>query len=131
LKTLPDIISTVHLDCIGETTKSRWTGTFTVKCVLSHSERFAKTRMFAALMPAKIDLAEEGDKLSAEVLAQLSVRVASGPAWWDATGAGQLMTDLDPLVELLRLCQQAAEEWSKKLDETAAFEENKAIKDPK
>jgi hypothetical protein len=120
MKNLPNHIVTVYLDSTGEVSKTRWVGTFTIKAVLSHADRFAKARMYAALIPEKEILVEEEDKLKAEVLSQLYARIVSGPEWWDGTRGGQLMIDFDPLIDLLKACQEESEKWSKRLEETAS-----------
>src|SRR5665213_335663 len=107
MKTLPSTTTTVHLDSIGEISRSRWVGTFTIKCILSHADRFAKARMYAAMVPEKENLMDEEDRLKAEVIAQLSVRVIDGPEWFEATRGGQLMVDAQPLIDLLDLCKNA------------------------
>lgn len=130
MKNLPATTTTVHLDSIGEISKSRWVGTFTVKCILSHADRFAKSRLYAAMVPDKEHLMDEEDRLKAEVIAQLSVRVIDGPEWWEATRGGQLMTDSQPLIDLLDLCKTAMLDWSKKLNEAASFGDGNVITEP-
>jgi hypothetical protein len=130
MKNLPNTMSTVHLDAVGEISHSRWVGQFTVKCILSHADKFAKARLYAALMPERENLVEEEDRLRAAVIAELSVRISDGPEWWSATHGGQLMADLDPLVELLKLCQEESIKWSKKLEEIASFGDGNVVTAP-
>lgn len=127
MKNLPDHIVPVHLDSTGEVSKTRWFGTFRVKCVLSHADYFAKLRLYAEFMPSKKHLVEEDDQLKAEVLSELSVRIVDGPPWWEATIRGQLMTDFNPLIDLLNLCKESAENWSKKLEEAASFGDGNVV----
>ena len=131
MKSIPDIISTVYLDSIGEVTKSRWVGSFQVKAIISNADRLAKARLYAKLMPPEGSSVEEDDKIRAELIAQLSVRVVSGPEFWSSSYGGQLLTDIDPLVDLLKLCQEATENWNKQLNETAQTQDGNVIVEPK
>src|ERR1019366_469199 len=108
---LPEQIVTVFLDSIGDRTKTRWTGSFRIKCVLTHADRFALERMYAALLPSREREVDEEVKLRAATIAELSVRVVDGPEWWQGTRGGQLMTDKDPLYDLIVMANEEEKKW--------------------
>ena len=126
---IPDYIKTVVLDANGEVTKSRWTGTFRVKCILSHADRFALERIYTQLLPSDTGVDEEV-KIKAATIAELSVRVVDGPEWWNSTRQGQLMVDTTPIYELIGLVVKASEEWSHELGKMNANESNAVIPKP-
>lgn len=125
---LPNYIVPVSLDCIGEKTGSRWTGTFHVKCVITHADRFAIERMYSALMPINPSRQLDDELiLRAETISQLSVRIELGPPWWDSTKSGQLLVDSEPLYALLNLCQDATKKWNEDLSSKASLGNSNAV----
>lgn len=127
MKKLPDTIATVHLDSIGERTKSRWVGQFKIKRVLSHADQFALERMYAALLPSRDREISEDVRLRAAAIAELYVRVLEGPEWWNGTRYGQQMVDTDPLYDLVGLCSDEEKKWSEQLEAEAKFEDTNAV----
>lgn len=127
MKKLPDTTAIVSLDTIGEKTKTRWTGTFKVKRVLTHADNFALERVYALLLPSREREIKEELKLRAAAIAELSVRVIEGPPWWDGTKSGQFLVDSDPLYDLITLCNEEEKRWAQQVEDLAKFEESSAI----
>lgn len=123
---IPDYIRMVQLDSMGEVTKERWIGTFQVKAVLTHADRFQLERMYNQLIPKDGEVSED-IKLRAASIAELSVRVVKGPRWWDETASGQLMVDMDPLYDLLVQCNKESKNWSEELDKAAQMEPSNVV----
>lgn len=121
---IPDYIKTVVLDSTGEVTKSKWTGTFRVKCVMSHADRFALERIYSQLLPYDAKDISEEVRLRAATIAELSVRVVDGPQWWESTNHGQSMVDSEPLYDLILSVNKASEDWSKELESMTSNESN-------
>lgn len=119
MKKIPDHITTVQIDCEGDITKSRFIGTFKVKAVLSHADRFAAERFYGSLVPSNTSGMTEELKVRATALAELKARVVEGPEWWSGTRDGLLLVDSTPIYELLNKCQEAYMDWSNKLDQEA------------
>jgi hypothetical protein len=111
---------------MGEITKERWVGQFQVKAVLAHSDRFQLERLYNQLIPKDGEVAED-IKLRAATIAELSVRIVKGPRWWDETASGQLMVDMDPLYDLLVLCNKESKNWSEELDKAATMEPSNVV----
>jgi len=124
---LPSTYATVSIDAIGERTKSRWIGSFNVKRILSHADMFEFERMYAKLLPKGVDMSEER-KIQAATLAELSVRVVSGPAWWDSTHGGQLMVDMEPLYQLMIECSKEEKSWADEIEKNASFGDGNIVK---
>ena len=124
---LPNIYATVSIDAIGEKTKSRWIGSFNVKRVLSHADVMEFERMYSRLIPKGVDPSEER-RIQAATLAELTVRIVSGPSWWDSTQGGQLMVDMEPLYQLMIECSKEEKAWSDEIDKLASFGDGNIVK---
>jgi hypothetical protein len=124
---LPEQIVTVFLDSIGDITKTRWTGQFRIKCILTHADRFALERMYAALLPSREREVDEEVKLRAATIAELSVRVTEGPEWWSSTRYGQLMADKDPLYDLIVMANEEEKKWHEAVSKMATSEDSNVI----
>jgi len=129
MQNLPNHIKTVILDSTGEITKSKWIGTFRVKCLTSHSDKFAVQRVYSSLLPTNTDNDEL--RVRAATLAELAVRVVDGPTWWESTGKGMYMADVAPLYKLLELCNSAADEWAEELEKQSIMGEGDVTPNPK
>lgn len=116
---MPDTIMSIVLDVTGEKTKSRFMGTFRIKAVLTHADVIAIERMYSQLLPRTTSDTSEDAKLRASTIAELSVRIVDGPEWWNGTRYGQLLIDREPLYQLLIKCNEAEQDWSKRLEEQA------------
>lgn len=116
---MPDYEATVQLDCIGEETKNRWTGTFRIKRVLTHLDKFRLERIYTELIPKDSD-ANNDLKTFAATIAELEVTVLSGPDWYETSGKGRYLVDRNPLYELYFKCHEASEQWKKEVAERAA-----------
>ena len=123
---LPDMIATVTLDSTGERTKSRFIGSFQIKRLLTHADRFALERVYASLLPAREREISEDERLKAAAIAELSVRVVSGPTWWEGSRNGQLLVDAQPLFDLAILCEKEEKRWSELLEESAKTDNEKS-----
>lgn len=115
---LPDIIKTVYLHSIGESTKQIYAGYFKVKILLTNSERLEVERLYAQLLPNDKQ-ASETNRLRAVALAELSVRVAEAPSWWSQSRNGQDLLDSQPLWDLLVKLDELMSEWNKQVQEAA------------
>lgn len=115
---LPSIYKTVSIDCVGDVTKTRWMGSFEVKCVMSNADRFEVERFYAKLLPADVKTTEER-AVDAATLAELNVRVVSGPAWWASSQGGQTLVEMNPLYELMLRINEAQKAWSDEVDKLA------------
>jgi hypothetical protein len=117
---IPQYIVPISLDSIGERTKSRWSGTFYVKCILTHMDEFNIERVYSDLIP-KNPSRDLGDELimRAETIAQLSSRIVQGPAWWDTSRGGKDLIDSNPLYDLLGECYKATKKWDEDLEKQA------------
>ena len=116
---IPDYISTITLESTGEVTKSRYNGTFRVKVVLTHSDRFKLERNYAEFLPPNVQEVPDELKTRAATLAELNVRITEAPQWWWDSGQGRNMVDSTPLYDMLRQINDAHEVWVKQLDENA------------
>ncbi len=108
---LPSIYKNITIDSVGEVTKTRWTGTFEVKAILSNADRFEVERIYSKLIPAGVEITDER-KTEAGTIAELAVRVVSGPGWWQSTHGGQLMVEMTPLYDLMLEVTKAQKAWS-------------------
>jgi hypothetical protein len=122
-KKIPDTISTIMLDSTGERTKSRFVGTFKIKRVLTHGDRFALERFYNMLLPKGMEVQEEL-KIRAAAIAELGVRIIEAPEWWDGSHRGQDLIDSDVIYDLVAACAKAESEWTKELDDEVKGKSN-------
>lgn len=116
---MPDYLTTVVLDSVGEKTKTRWYGSFKVKAVLSHGDQLLAARTAAELLKGLERDINNELVMRGETIAQLQPRVVDAPDWWWASGGGRNLVDAEPLYALLGLCSRASEDWEKQLDVAA------------
>lgn len=110
---LPDHIRYITLDSKSSTGES-FTGTFTVKAVLSHEDRFQLERIYKSFLPDDTSASEQV-KADATVIAELNVRILKGPDWWIDSRGGRSMIDMQPLYDLFLKCKEAQTEWQTEL----------------
>lgn len=113
---LPSFTSSVVVDVEGDVTRSRWTGTFQVKRVVTHQDRFDIEKFFKIYLPDAKD-ASDTIRNRATALAELRVRVVSGPSWWEGTAYGLESVDVSHIYDLLSKCAEATAQWHKELAE--------------
>lgn len=113
---LPSFTTSVVIDVEGDVTKSRWTGTFTVKRIITHQERFDIEKYFRSYLPDSTSVSET-IRNRATVLAELRVRVITGPSWWEGTNYGLDSVDVSHIYELLSKCAEATAQWHKELSD--------------
>lgn len=118
MKKLPDIIKFVQLESIGELTGQKYTGSFRVKVLLTHSERLATERTYSILLPDDKTASSES-KLKAGAIAELDQRVVEAPKWWADSRNGRDLLDAQPLWDLLVAVEQKTEEWKQELNKKA------------
>ena len=88
------------VDIIGKDTGTRYRGTFTVKMVLSRTEKFKvdEERRKAIGFNGKEALSET--IIEAHILADLQTRIVSAPTWWKLSDEGRGIEDDDVLEQI-------------------------------
>jgi len=127
MKKLPDTTAMVSLDSVGEKTQSRFIGQFKIKRILTNSDYFALERIYAQLLPSRDREVAEDIRLKAAAVAELSVRIIEGPAWWEGSKQGQLMVDSQPLFDLAMICNEEEKKWSQQVADLAKEESNAVL----
>ena len=111
---LPKIERSFDLEHTGLVTGHKYTGTFTVRCVLNlqlkHQLELDKTRLMS-------DLRNPTDRLEgiAGALSELKVRIVEAPAWWKDSNNGYNLLDEDVVAELYTKCLDMEAEWRTEL----------------
>ena len=106
------------VDITGIDTGVRYQGQFKVKCVLDiagkHALALEKTRLMA-------DYANPSPDLQAIAIALATVRakIIDAPAWWKEADDGAKLIDENVIIEIYDKCNEAEDEWRKKLKESA------------
>ena len=112
---LPKIESVFEFDFTSELGK-KYTGTFTVLCVLDMSQKhrleLEKTRLLGNYQNPT-----DGLVGIAVILASLRTKIIDGPDWWKQSNGGYTIKDEDALVTLYEKVQAAEVEWREKLKE--------------
>ena len=116
---LPSFYAPVTIDVEGEITKTRWIGTFNVKRVLTHRDRFTIENYYAEYLrdDSKSAFSVKADASS---LAELRVRIQSGTSWWEDSNYGLDLVDEAPIMALLQAVKKAKEGWDKELETIVA-----------
>jgi hypothetical protein len=111
---LPKNEKTFMFSKVGEVTGMKYEGQFTVKCALSLADKrlieIEKSRLSADLMNPTGNL----DAIS-RVIANLRVRVITGPEWYNQQVNTMNILDEDIVFDVYGECLKAAEEWMKEL----------------
>jgi hypothetical protein len=115
---VPDIIRSVFLDSVGDISKNKFTGTFRTKVVLTNADKLAIDREYARLI-AREDSLSSDNRLLASTIAELSIRVLSGPQWFKDAINGQNMIDTNPLYELIIKINEEYKKWQEELNQVA------------
>ena len=107
---LPKNESTFDFEHIGELYGKKYEGQFTVKCVLNLADKRAleieKSRLTADLLNPTGNLSALGS-----VIANLRVRVISGPDWFTQAIMTLDILDEEVVFELYGKCLDKSEEW--------------------
>jgi hypothetical protein len=111
---LPKNEKTFDLEIIGEDTNIKYSGQFTVKCVLNmsgkHSLALEKTRLMADYANPSRDLA--GIAIS---LATIRAKIISAPAWWKNNDNGALIMDENVIMAIYDKCEEMEVQWRAEL----------------
>lgn len=109
---LPNYWRNVSIDTKGESGLT-YTGSFEIKCILSHQDLFDLEKMYQTLLP--MGTTSEELKIKASVIAELSVRIKSGPLWWTESNQGRKLIDTEPLYDLMQAISKTVEEFKEEL----------------
>lgn len=122
MKKLPDLTASIYLDSTGEVTGEKYIGQFRVKRVLTNADRFAIEREYLEMLPSGNDASEEV-RIRAATIAELSVRILSGPTWWNGSSYGKLLLDTNPVYDLMAKCHESYKDWVTQLKQSAVVGE--------
>ena len=119
---LPKNEKTFHFSKEGEITGFKYEGQFTVKCALSLADKrlieIEKSRLSVDLMNPTGNL----DAIS-RLIANLRVRVISGPEWFNQQVNTMSILDENIVFEVYAECVKASEDWIKDLKGAAKGED--------
>jgi hypothetical protein len=122
---LPDKNQTFTLDVVGERTKERFQGSFTVKAMLTIAETVD--------VGLRTDAYNNGSRTIGEriylmnrAIAEMEVRLVSdpkkgllAPSWWKDSDGGRTLLDLNVLYEVYNKAMSAETEYEKRLNTSA------------
>lgn len=122
---LPDKNHTFTVDVVGERTKERFQGSFTVKAMLTIAETVD--------VGLRTDAYNNGSRTIGEriylmnrAIAEMEVRLASdpkkgllAPSWWKDSDGGRQLLDLNVLYDVYNKALSAETEYEKKLTGSA------------
>ena len=112
--TLPKNEKTFLFNKVGEVTGVTYEGQFVVKCALSLGDKrlieIEKSRLSADLQNPTGNL----DAIS-RVIANLRVRVISGPEWYNQQVSTMTIIDEEIVFDVYAECLKASDEWMKEL----------------
>lgn len=115
---LPKNEKTFQFDKVGEVTGFEYRGQFTVKCALSLADKrlieIEKSRLSMDLQNPTANL----DAIS-RLVANLRVRVISGPEWFNQQVQSMSILDEEIVFEVYSLCLKASDEWMKELKQAS------------
>jgi len=117
MKKLPDILKHSNLDSIGEITGQKYFGSFKIKVILTHDERFAIERTYKRLLPDDKGVEQE-ISLRAAGIAELDQRIVEAPKWWIDSRNGRDLVDSQPIYDLVVAVNKLYEEWRSELNKT-------------
>ncbi len=112
---------TFSFDCIGEISKQKWPGDFTVKPILSFANIAAvdaERRRFMGNPPDELAVPEEIRSIAA-MISQIKFRIVKCPSWVIESNYLADMVDGNVLVELFQKVIEAEEQYREKLTKKA------------
>mgnify|MGYP003601432438 CR=1 FL=1 len=119
---LPKNEKSFSIDKVGEVTGFKYQGEFVVKCALSLADKrlieIEKSRLSMDLQNPTANL----DALS-RLIANLRVRVISGPEWFNQQVQSMSILDEEIAFEVFASCLKASEDWIKELKQNSKGDE--------
>jgi hypothetical protein len=110
--------ATFSINEVGEETGKTYTGSFTVKTVLTRADRFNSDRRRREILGPDPDNAMPANQSDALMLGELFVRIVETDAdWWKESRQGILLEDGAPIARLFELCISKQSEYRAKLRE--------------
>lgn len=89
----------IDIDCVGEKTKAKYFGRFSIKKYLTHREVSEVDRLAATYTRG---IAEPAAKALPYVLAQLAYHIVdTDAAWWKESDNGRDLIDEEPIIQLM------------------------------
>jgi len=119
MKKLPDIIKFVSLESVGENTGHRYVGSFRLKVLITHDQRFAIERTYKEMLPDDVGVIQE-IKIRCGAIAELEHRVVEAPLWWRDSRNGRDLIDSQPLYDMMIHISEKYEEWKSELQKEVA-----------
>lgn len=123
MKKLPDIVKYVSLESIGEITGQKYAGSFRLKVLLTHDERFAIERTYKQMLPDDKGVEQE-IKLKCGGIAELEQRIVEAPNWWKDARNGRDLVDSQPIYDMLLHLSEKYEEWKAELKKEVVAGDN-------
>lgn len=122
MKSLPDRVKTVTIDVLGDKTKTRYTGTFKMRVVLTNTEEAEIERNYKEELPDDSGVKEEL-KIRIASIAELRVRITSCTApWWGGSREGRDLLDASPIYDLITKCNIEQKAWLEQVNKEAEKE---------
>ena len=112
---LPAIESTFAIAMKGDTLDHEYTGTFTVRCILTKREELIADVRRRELLGPSADSASPVILNNAYVLGQLFVRIVDAPDWWKESDGGADLYDTNVIGEIYAKVLEASAAWRKKV----------------
>lgn len=113
----------------GNVTGEKWPGTFKVKVMFSHRDYLARDRIKRDLLGAEPGIPSPDALRTAEVFAELGIRIIDAPKWWTESNNGVDLFDANVIVEIYEKALAAEKEYLKE-KAAAAEEARKALSKP-
>ncbi len=111
--------SKFSVNIVGEQTGKPYSGSFTVKTVLTRGDRFLADQRRRELLGTNPSDALPDLQLEAFMHGQLLVRITEAPAWWSQSNAGRDIEDANVIVELFNLARAKEDEAKAELQKSA------------
>ncbi len=117
MKKIPDIVRHVELSSIGEVTQNLYAGSFKLKALLTHDERFRIERTYKNFLPDDKGIGQD-ISIRAAGIAELDQRIIEAPMWWSQSRNGRDLIDSQPIYDLIVAVNEKYEEWKAELNKT-------------
>ena len=112
---LPAIESTFAIAMKGDTLDHQYTGSFTVRCILTKREELIADIRRRELLGPIAEAAGPTVSNNAYVLGQLFVRIVDAPDWWKESDGGADLYDTNVIGEVYAKVLEASAEWRKRV----------------
>lgn len=128
---LPSNEHTFTVSILGERTRQKYDGSFTVKCVLTNRELIEVGLRTDAYNNGSKSIATSGIGIMNRAIAHMEIATIKSPSWWRDSDGGRELLDLNVLYEVYNKALEAEKVYDERITKAADDAQAAAEANPK